>query len=298
MRSLRGAAGVVSAGFIAACATTGSTLGSGVGDSYIEHPPFYAGRTPGSQPARAIGFLPVAFQRGASQPEIFDPKQSSDVHELLGEMTLYLADLGLDLRPLPIDAFTSPILRGAPDVMFGCLTETGFSDDDCAEREDESLGRGSQPMRLAVGRPSPEWVAAVQQAMTEAGVEQTLVLTLEIGQYWIRQRGLRGTKEVELGTNHTVRFPWLTSLEGPVPVVQITGALVAADGKAVRIGAEGVLARRTPMRVSALGATALVADQEMAELRRLRREDLPSQPLAWEEALRLLVTQLTGTRTE
>lgn len=76
MRSLRGFAGVLSAGLIAACATTGSTMGSGVGDSFIEHPPFYAGRAPAAGPAPAIGFPPVLYQRGASQPEIFDPEHS------------------------------------------------------------------------------------------------------------------------------------------------------------------------------------------------------------------------------
>lgn len=294
MGSLRGITGVLSAGLIAACATTGSTLGSGVGDRYLERPPFYAGRTPAPPPSGAVGFLPVAYQRGASQPALFDPEHSAELQTLLEDMTAFLGEVDAVVRLVPVGDPGSPTPLGAPDVMFGCPTETGFSDDDCAEREDEALGRGSQPLRLAVGRPSPEWVAAVHEAQAEAGVEQTLVLTLEVGQYWIRQRGLRGTKEVELGTNHTVRFPWLTSLEGPVSVVQITGALVGSDGKAIRIGAEGLLARRTPMKVSALGATALVTDQEIAELRRLRREDLPSQPLAWEEALRLLVTQLTG----
>ena len=294
MRSLRGVTGVLSAGLIAACATTGSTLGSGVGDSYIEHPPFYAGRPLGASPARAIGFLPVAYQRGASQPALFDPEHSAELQRLLDEMTAYLGEIDAVILPLAVDALASPIPRGAPDVMFGCPTETGFPDDDCAEREDEALGRGDQPMYLAVGRPAPEWVAAARQVMTAASVEHTLVLTLEVGQYWIRQRGFRGTKEVELGTNHTVRFPWLTSLEGPVSVLQVTGALVGSDGKATRIGAEGLLARRTPMKVSALGATALITDQEIADLRRLRREDLPHQPLAWEEALRLLVAQLIG----
>lgn len=150
-------------------------------------------------------------------------------------------------------------------------------------------------MRLAVGRPSAEWVSWAAGEMTEADVDRALVLTVEIGQYWIRQRGFRGTKEVGLGTDHTVRFPWLTSLEGPVSVVQITGALVGPDGKAQRIGAEGMLARRTPMKVSALGATALVTDQEIDELRHDRRDDLPGRPLVWQEALRVLVTRLTGT---
>ncbi|HZA51832.1 MAG TPA: hypothetical protein VE549_13900 [Myxococcaceae bacterium] len=34
-------------------------------------------------------------------------------------------------------------------------------------------------------------------------------------------------------------LPWLTSLETPVSVLQLTGALIDRSGQAVRIGAEG-----------------------------------------------------------
>lgn len=36
-------------------------------------------------------------------------------------------------------------------------------------------------------------------------------------------------------------------------VLQLTGALIDRDGKAVRIGAEGMLARRTRLLVSSIG---------------------------------------------
>lgn len=293
MTFLRGVAGVLSPGLLAACATTGSTLGSGVGDSYIERPPYYAGR--GSAGA-SVGVLPVDYQRGASQPEIFDPALSPQMSALLADITSYVVGMGTSLKPMPAAAYGSGLTP--PDVMFGCPTGSGSADEDCAEREGEALGRGSRPMRLAVGRPSAAWVVWAEGAMGEAAVDQVLVLTLEIGQRWIRQRGFRGTKEVELGTGYTVRFPWLTSLEGSVFVVQLTGALVGRDGKATRIGAEGLLARRTPMRVSALGVTAVVTDDEIAELRHARRDDLPDSPLVWQEAVRQLVTRLTGAEAD
>jgi hypothetical protein len=128
----------------------------------------------------------------------------------------------------------------------------------------------------------------------DVGVGRALVLTLEVGQYLPRQTGLRGDKEVELGTGHVVRLPWLTSLETPVSVLQLTGALVSSDGRAIRIGAEGILARRTPLVASALGAQRLVSDEDVEQARTLRRDDLPGQPLAWQVALRHLVAQLTG----
>ena len=208
-------------------------------------------------------------------------------------MTLYLGEIGAG-KPL-LDGTDASPASGliAPDVRFGCETESGQADDDCVEREG-ALGRGSQPMHLAVGRPSPEWVDWVSGVMAEAGVDAALMLTLEVGQYWIRQRGFRGTKEVELGTDHVVRFPWLTSLEGPVAVVQLTGAVIRSDGSAHRIGAEGLLARRTSMTVSVIGGQSLVTDDEIHLLRTERRDDLPDSPLVWQAGARALVSQLTG----
>lgn len=281
------------------CATTGATYGSGVGDAYLEHPPFYAGRSLESlDRAAPVGYLPVAYQRGASQPALFDPELSEDLRALLADMTAYLGERGIGVALAGgadgADGDGGGARLTPPDVQLGCVTDSGVPDDDCADREDGALGRGRQPMRLAVGRPSPEWIVWADGTMRGAGVERALVVTLEIGQHWIRQSGWRGTKEVELGTGHVVRFPWLTALEGPVAVVQLTGALVGGDGKAIRIGAEGLLAKRTSMSVSVLGGQSLVTDEEIAELRTARRDDLPDRPLVWKEGLRSLVEQLTG----
>lgn len=299
MSLLRGSVVVLALLSATGCATTGATYGSGVGDTYLEHPPFYAGRSLESlDPVAQVGYLPVAYQPGASQPALFDPELSEDLRALLADMTAYLGERGIGVALTGgsdgADGDGGGGRLTPPDVHLACVTESGTPDDDCAEREDEALGRGSQPMRLAVGRPSPEWIAWADGAMRGAGVDQALVVTLEIGQHWIRQRGWRGIKEVELGTGHVVRFPWLTSLEGPVAVVQLTGVLVGRDGKAIRIGGEGLLAKRTSMIVSVLGGQSLVTDEEIAQLRTARRGDLPDRPLVWQEGLRSLVEQLTG----
>lgn len=149
-------------------------------------------------------------------------------------------------------------------------------------------------MQLAVGRPSSEWVSWIAGVMTDQGAARTLVVTLEVGQYLLRQEGLRGTKVLELGTNHRATLPWLTSLETPVSVLQLTAALVGPDGKAVRIGAEGFYPRRLRLLVSAVGGQELLGDADVAAVRSQRREDLPGQPLAWQVAMRELVTRVTG----
>jgi hypothetical protein len=281
------------------CATTGATFGSGVGDRMLEHPPYYAGAAaPAAAPAGSrIGYLPIAYQRGAAQPEVFEPRgdAGTPLRALLDEMNAFLDSLGTGVRVA--NASASNVNAGgtvAPDVRFGCATESGIPDDDCAERGDSALGRKGQTMYLSVGRPSAAWIASARDAMRGASVSRLLVVTLEVGQYLPRQRGWRGTKEVELGTGHTVALPWLTSLETPVSVLQFTGALVDSTGRAHRIGAEGIHARRTRLGISALGAQEIITDEDIRRVREERREDLPTQPLAWRVALVQLVESLTG----
>jgi hypothetical protein len=286
MTMIRFFSGAVLLTVAGACAT-GSTLGSGVGDRVLEHPPFYAGAAVTAAGA-SIGHLPVAYQRGATQEALFEPASGpgTPTAALLDELTTYLDSLGVTARL----AGTGATRGTPPDVQFSCETDPAG---DCVVGEG-ALGRGDIRMRLAVARPSAEWVSWAGPAMDGAGVTGVLVLTLEVGQYRIAQRGLRGDKVVELGTGHTVSLPWVTSLETPVQVLQLTGALIGRDGKAVRIGAEGLLARRTSLPASAVGLQRLLTDDEVAEVRTAHREDLPGRPLAWQVAVRTLVAELTG----
>lgn len=281
------------------CATTGATLGSGVGDRMLEHPPYYAGvaATAAAPAGSRIGYLPVAYQRGAAQPEILDPRAGpgTTLRALLDEMNAFLDSLGAGVRVMNATARDADASRLVPpDVRFGCATGSGIPDDDCRARGDSALGRKGQTMYLAVGRPSAEWVAWARDAMRDGSAARLLVITLEVGQYLPRQRGWQGTKEVELGTAHTIGLPWLTSLETPVSVLQFTGAVMDSSGRAQRIGAEGIYARRTRLGISAIGAQELITDEDIQRVREERREDLPDRPLAWRVALAQLVEGLTG----
>lgn len=289
---------------VTGCASTGATFRSGVGDAFLEHPPWYAGAAvTASVGDGRIGHLPVAYQRGATQPAMFDPGISAEsaTGMLLADLDAYLDSLtkasGVSIRLVEggkVSAVTSQLTTSPPDVQFGCITDDGTPWGDCAVNDGGALGRGRQRMRLAVGRPSAEWIGWMSDVMREQGVGRALVVTLEIGQYQMRQRGILGTKEVEVGTGHTVGVPWMTSLETPVMVLQLTGALVGADGKAIRIGSEGFAVRRTPLLASALGAQQLFSDDDMQKARAARRDDRVGRPLAWQVAMRHLVAQLTG----
>src|SRR5258705_12492029 len=66
---------IVSLVFATACATTGATFRSGVGDAFVDAPPYYAGAkdTRAVRDTGAIGHLPITYQRGGGQPTTFDP---------------------------------------------------------------------------------------------------------------------------------------------------------------------------------------------------------------------------------
>jgi hypothetical protein len=272
---------------VTSIACAGSTIGSGVGDAYLERPPFYAG-TPVAAEGR-IAHLGVAYQRGATQEPMFEPanESGSPIAALLRDMNAYLDSLGVSARV----AVSAAVPGRAPDVMFSCETTP---DGDCATADEGVLADREEKMRLAVARPSAEWTAWLRSALDAAGASRALLITLEIGDYRMTQKSWRGDKAVFLGTNYSVNVPWLTSLETPVNVLQLTGALVDPDGKAVRIGAEGLLARRTRLLVSSIGGQELISDEDVQRLRTARREELPGQPLVWRVALRNLVAQLTG----
>jgi hypothetical protein len=287
---------------LTACASTGATFRSGVGDAFPAEPPYNAGArsTPAAAPAARSGVLPVHFQPANGPAALDDPRwgAGSPIARLLGEMNAYVDSLTMTSGARPVRLVATAGTAGlagtvAPDVRFGCRTELDLPGGECAERGDSALGRGRQTMKLAVGRPDARWVAAVGGIMGEANVSHTLVITLEVGQYLMKQEGLVGRKVVELGTDHRAALPWLTSLETPVTVLQLTGALMDAKGQAVRIGAEGIVAKRTPLLASAVGAQALLSEADVELVRTTRRDDVAGKPLAWQVALRTLVQQLT-----
>jgi hypothetical protein len=277
--------------FATACASTGATFRSGVGDSFPDGPPYYAGAS--VRDTGALGHAPITYQRGASQSPNFDPRDGAGtpVAALLADMNVFLDSISGSEKLASAGPQKHTRLL-PPDVRFSCETSTRLPDADCADREG-ALGRGRLPMHLAVGRPSPEWIEWNRQQMIDCGVTRSLIITLEVGQYLTRQRGWSGGKEVDLGTNNVAKLPWLTSLETPVTVLQLTGVLVDRDGKAVRIGAEGFYVHRTRLAVSAIGGQELLGDEDLVKARALRRDDLAGSPLAWRVALGNLVAGLS-----
>ncbi|BAH39179.1 MAG TPA: hypothetical protein DGD08_09780 [Gemmatimonas aurantiaca] len=277
---------------VMACASgagsTGATVGSGVGDKMLRGAPWVAGK---SLPAHrgAVVVLPLAWQAGATQPAFMEPGAAASdapLQQLLTAMQQHLDSLaaGAVVAPLRGDGLTPP------DVQFGCPS---LNQQECDVLDPgETLGRQGTFHRLAVANPSPAWKAALRQRLDSAQATHAVVITLEIGQYLPRQRGITGSKYVTLGAAHEASLPWLTSLETPVSVIQLTGAVVDGQGKAVRIAAEGLWVKRTPLLLSAIDAQALLRDDDIRTLLRTPRNDLPGQPLVWQAGLASLLRSL------
>ena len=274
--TLRAAVITLAACSVAGC--TGATIRSGVGEQRLDEPPYYGGAIP--LDGGTVAHLPVTFQRGATGSEMVDPESSAGtpVHTLLTEMNAYLDSL-LVSKPLGAAITGTP-----PDVQFGCGTP---SDEDCEQADDYRL-------RLAVARPSKTWIESARSAAEAADARRILMINLEVTNYWANQKNLRGQKDILLGTGYTLDIPWLTALDRPVSVLQLTGALMDTTGMAVRIGAEGIMAKRTNIILSGLGAQALISDEDVERIRTARRTDVAGNPLVWQVALKNLVAQLTG----
>ena len=263
---------------------TGATLGSGVGDTWLARAPYYSGR---AVPVGTVAYVPVTFQTGAAGPASFDLSADPDspVAALLQAMNAHLDSLAADRLLRPVD----PVAGTPPDVRFGCEQDDW---DECVLTDED--GDGDPEMRLAVGRPSRQWTEAAAARLADADADALLVLTLETGWYWPRQTNWRGSKAVDLGTGRTVPLPWLTSLEDPVSVIQITGSLVGPDGRAITIGAEGLLARRTSILLAGFDVRALISEDDVQRLLTERVNGDPDGPLVWQKAIDDMVDRLTG----
>jgi hypothetical protein len=262
------------------CATT---MGSGIESAGLARAPYYTGD--GVLPATAVvAHLPITYQRGVVGPPGVEPSdgEGSAMARLLMALNAYLDRLGLS------SAVSLEGLRGrGPDVRFGCVPPGGLL---CDPSGGPWERWGRRIHWLDVTRPSQAWIEGTGRALAAAGASHVLVLTVELSEYWPRE--MTPVPLLELGSGHSQSLSWYTDPEMPVYVIQLTGALLDGDGRALRIGAEGLMARPSGLGMTLLGAQRLIREGDVERLLTAHREDLPGDPLVWEVAVRTLVTQL------
>ena len=182
---------------------------------------------------------------------------------------------------------------GAPHVY------VGSADGELAppEAEQQALPHDRfAPMVMHIARPGAAWQQSVASLLAARGAHHAIVVTLGVSQYPKGREGVFG-KKVVLGTGHEEPIKFLTAEDKLLEVLQLTGALVDAQGRVLRAGAEGILARDTPFAAQVLEVGKAIDDRTLEKvLTTERRDDLPGSPAKWDVALANLLAQLRGDR--
>jgi len=255
----------------------------------LEEGEFYAKMGPGLQgPVDPVVLMPA----------VLDPEfaHSLAYGRRAGEFAPIVAALNGALdgqsccRLLPAAALPA----GAPHVYFGS------ADGEMAppEARDQVLPHDQfPPMVMHVRRPSAAWQQAMAGLLAREGATHAILVSLGVSQYPKGREGAFG-KKVVLGTGHEEPVRFLTAEDKLLEVLQLTGVLVNAQGRVVKAGAEGILARDTPFAAQVFDVEKTLDDRTLqAVLTTERRKDLPGEPMKWQVALDNLLWQLRGDRS-
>ena len=180
-----------------------------------------------------------------------------------------------------------------PIVYFGVVEAYDFPGDpddpvfETYEDADKPL------MSIYQESPSKAWKDSLKNRCAGSRINYVLVPFLSLGNFKVYQKDWKGNKEIVLGSDYRVPVPWLTALDQPVEVLYIGAALVNCQGKIIKVGAEGLLAKKTKFLMSVLNLQAAIAPEDIEKLLQARRKDLPGQPLIWKTALKNLLKNMT-----
>ena len=227
-----------------------------------------------------VAHLPIRVDASAG----LGNQRSRMLVPLVDAMNGYLDAAGwstrLDSTPLPEREAPRAYVGRAPGLSVG---GAGESDDPTA-------------MVIQTASPSRRWAERLRALAERQHAGVVLVIAIGPGEYYLHQRGgLSLRKELQLGTGYTVPVGWLNAVDQPIWVLHLTGLLLSADGKVLRAGAEGIVAKQPSLALSVVHLSNPLTEGDVASvLASLHREDLDGQPLAWQVALQNLVRQLLG----
>ncbi len=255
---------------------------------FLKKAPFYVDygareRSPGIDTATTVGCLAIAVDR-AGRTVFLDAGGETALQPLLAAMNARL-EKGARCKPLagiPLPEDGAPILYAGSNDGEGA--SPGHNDDDDQH--------GQSRMILSIEPPSKEWRADLARVLQENTVQQLLIIRLGLADYPQSSRGVFG-KRVILGTGHERPLKFVTPTDQQIPVLQITGLRLDRDGRILRAGAEGIIARESGLVVRmVLRATELLSPEDLRNAVAARRDDLPGRPLTWEVAFDELVARL------
>jgi len=251
----------------------------------LGQPPFVLHYEKFPPPGSAVVLAPVALDR-TTISAVLVPSQATAFAELTAAMDARLAAMDCCIftaaAPLSDD--------GAPLVYLG--SAAGETAPPQADGFIEPWHK-YPPVVLHLDYASESWRARVA---SQPAAPAYLWIRLALVDYPRADQGLFG-KKVVLGEGHEVPQPFFRAELQPLQVLQVTGAVVAPDGRVLAAGAEGIYAVDTPFTAQVFNLQKEIDPEQIrAILAELRREELPGQPLKWEAALDNLVYRLLHRR--
>lgn len=242
--------------------------------------PFYTTYVPEAvAPSAIVAHLPVS-------PAVSQDVPLPSLRALVASMNAFLDSAGWStpLSATPEWADEGP----AVDVAVASREDVAAS-----PAADARAGR-HPPLAVSGNRPSARWRGSLAEIARHEGADYVLFVGLAASRHPLWERGgLSLRMELPLGTGYVVPVSWVHQVGTPVLVLQLRGALLGGEGRVLRAGAEGIMAREPRVMPSLRSVLPFFTEDEFRRvLTEHRREDLPGQPLAWRVAIQNLVAQL------
>lgn len=226
-------------------------------------------------------------------------REGAPVHRLVDVMNAFLDSAGWTVA---LDAPPNTDTQG-PEVYVGAAAED--TEDEVGEPEARTETPPATTVRAFEG--SRRWRESLRGSTQAAGVDFVLAIAVGVAEYstfnCVAGYVCETEREFEIGTGHRVRIGGLSGWRDRADVLHVTGMLLTSDGEVVRVGSEGIVAKKHGLLAqiaeglakALLGAEHAIYFSE-AEIEALvtdeRRRDLDGEPLSWQVALQNLVAQL------
>jgi hypothetical protein len=221
--------------------------------------------------------------------------------ELMHSLNTYLAN-DLKLATVPEPAFQE---AQWPDLFLGSVLgpqKPMYILGDCPQGNDSP----EYCLRIGGQLGSKAWMQQLKERMAARNLDYVMVI--QFGEGYIYPNGkmkkvnamVETRKAPQAGLDMGTGF-WLpmsqklVATNHPIDVLFLKGMLLDKEGKALRLGAEGITAAsKASFLEQVVNISHEFSEAELNEIEKdLRRTDLPEQPLNWQIAAQNLVKTLT-----
>ncbi len=248
----------------------------------ISKAPYYTGSAKTLE--GTIGHFPVEMDVRLYN-DFFENNRRDELTPVINAMNEYVDSFNVSKPLIYIDLDPDK----APDIYVG--NRNAFN----SPAPGSDLGDISETQEMVIYQqdPSKAWKDSLLAVSAKENVENFIYITIGFSEYFLRMKNLLGKKELQIGTGYTQAAPWLSDLDTPAEVLHVTGVLLDKNGKILRCGSEGIIAKQTGFWSSVFDLQDMIDEAELKNvLENEKRQDLDGEPLAWQVALNNLVAQL------